>query len=396
VVLGLVLIGAGVGTWLAVRDASASLVRGQADTLHDELRLAVQRGNVGVADMPAVLSAFSDEGLSYLAVVDENGDVLLETGLSVFGDKLPPEVMRGIGVTVDRKKDRVRASYRRIRRPRLAQRLGVSANTRLVFEFVPQEALALEQRATWGVALAGVGAVFALLLALLYGAEQRRAQRAQAAETQSRHLASLGQMSAVLAHELRNPLASLKGHAQLLQRALPPGEPQRAKADLVVNEAVRLERLSGDLLTFARSGELRTAPTDVVALVRSVCEPQPRVTLSAPARESVALDGDRMRQVITNLVDNALQAGDGEVQVAIARETGALQISVRDHGPGIAAADLSRLFEPFFTTKTHGTGLGLAVALHIVQLHGGTLIADNAPGGGARFVVRLPLRKEGS
>jgi len=94
--------------------------------------------------------------------------------------------------------------------------------------------------------------------------------------------------------------------------------------------------------------------------------------------------------VLANLVDNALQSGDGIVEIVIADRSAEVEIAVRDHGPGIAPADLPRLFEPFFTTRTQGTGLGLAIARHIVELHGGTLTAANAQGGGARFSVVIP------
>lgn len=387
---GLVLVATGIATRMAVREASTLLVRGQADLLHDELRAAVARGTGTAADMEALLATFADEGLSYLAVLDEQGAVLRETGTSAFADKPTSDPPRGSGVSVDRRGDHVRVSYRRARRPRLAQRLGWSQTTRLVFEFTPHEAIELERRAAWGLLLAALAGAFGIGLAIAYRAQQRAAEAAQVAQAQSRHLASLGQMSAVLAHELRNPLASLKGHAQLLERALPESDKLRGKAELVVREAVRLERLSEDLLSFVRTGTLHRAPTDVAELVRSVCAGHPRVDLDTPAALLATVDGERLRQVLANLVDNALAAGDGGVRVTLAASDRQVVMAVRDHGPGIAAADLPRLFEPFFTTKTHGTGLGLAVALHIVQLHGGTLGAENADGGGARFTVRLP------
>jgi two-component system sensor histidine kinase HydH len=196
---------------------------------------------------------------------------------------------------------------------------------------------------------------------------------------------------ATLAHELRNPLASLKGHAQLLERALPPGEPPRGKAELVVSEAQRLERLVTDLLGFVRTGELKRAPVDLAALAQAVAEEHgaDRILVAGEAPPIVA-DGDRLRQVIANLVDNALQSCEGIVELIISHRGGDVELGVRDHGPGIAPADLPHLFEPFFTTRSHGTGLGLAIARQIVELHGGTLSAANAEGGGARFTLSLP------
>jgi two-component system sensor histidine kinase HydH len=119
--------------------------------------------------------------------------------------------------------------------------------------------------------------------------------------------------------------------------------------------------------------------------------------LAERAPSSWALDSDRMRQVLTNLLANAIQAGgDGPVTASVAQEGDALVFSVRDRGEGIASDAIGRLFEPFFTTRTRGTGLGLAVAKRIVDLHRGTIAGDNAAGGGAVFRVELPKLKASS
>jgi two-component system sensor histidine kinase HydH len=209
-----------------------------------------------------------------------------------------------------------------------------------------------------------------------------------------RRLASLGRMSAVLAHEIKNPLASLKGNAQLLARSLPDGEKPRQKADRVVHEALRLENLVNGLLEFARTGALRRAEHDPVALAREVAAAQAaaaRITVDtagAPARWS--LDPERVREVLANLLDNAAQAGEGPIVLSVTLDEGDLVYAVRDHGHGVPPEDLERIFEPFTTTRTHGTGLGLAVARRFIELHGGALTAENATGGGARFTARIP------
>jgi two-component system sensor histidine kinase HydH len=206
-----------------------------------------------------------------------------------------------------------------------------------------------------------------------------------------RRLASLGEMSAVLAHEIRNPLASLKGNAQLLAELLPEGAKPRAKADRVVAEAVRLENLTNDLLAFVRTGELARAPVDPAALLReaaaSVGAEIAVESTAAPA--SWSLDGPRMLQVLTNLIDNAVQAGP-PVRARVAASGRRLVFEVADRGPGVDPADAERIFEPFFTKRTQGTGLGLAVARRVVELHGGTIAVDAEPGGGARFRVEVP------
>lgn len=241
------------------------------------------------------------------------------------------------------------------------------------------------------------GAVaFALLLAA--GAMFRWLKRREALEHQlarERHLATLGEMSAVLAHELRNPLASLKGHAQLLTEALPEGR-SRTKAERVVKEALRLEDLTSSLLAFVRTGTIHREQTDPVAIVRAAAEEvDPRRieldTGSAPTTWS--LDSARMQQVLSNLLRNAVQASPEGAQVfaRISTEEKALLYEVRDVGTGIPAGQEAAIFEPFHTNRPLGNGLGLAVARRVVELHGGSIQASNHPQGGALFRVRIPL-----
>ncbi|MBL8620119.1 MAG: HAMP domain-containing histidine kinase [Myxococcales bacterium] len=263
----------------------------------------------------------------------------------------------------------------------------------VLLEIDPAEVDHLDTVATWSLAI-GVAAALTLIgLALVLVRWSLGREASVRTVEQARHLANLGQMSAILAHEIRNPLASLKGNAQLLARALPEGERTRAKADRVVDEAVRLEHLTNDLLAFARSGEIRVAAADPVALLREAADAAApgRVDLhDDDAPRAWPLDADRMRQVLVNLLENAAEMSDGRIDATVTRGASGLRFVVRDHGPGLPDGDLARVFEPFFTRRTHGTGLGLAVCKRLVELHGGTLAATNPDGGGAAFTIDLP------
>jgi two-component system sensor histidine kinase HydH len=250
-------------------------------------------------------------------------------------------------------------------------------------------------RAGRATLLAGVlGAVGLLILSALANRLLRRNEEAMRRLEQERHLASLGTMSAVVAHELRNPLAALKGHAQLLVESLESQPREKAQAQRVVDAAWRLERLSRSLLDLARTGTLAREEASPAFLVKAAVAPldpsRVRVDESrAPARWS--LDPLRFQQVVMNLVENGLQTtADGAVEVRVAEERGRLVVEVRDHGPGVPLADRERIFEPFVTTRARGVGLGLAVARQVVALHGGTLLALDAPGGGALFRIEIP------
>ncbi len=222
--------------------------------------------------------------------------------------------------------------------------------------------------------------------AWILSARRYRAERAEAQLSAQRHLARLGEMSAVLAHEIRNPLAALKGHAQLLaeQVAEPP---VAARVDRVVKEAVRLEQLTNDLLEFARSGAIRVAPANPGELLQRAAR------ATDPARVEVATAGApdmrrarrRAHRAGADQPDRQRASSDAARAQSAgrrdARSATACSLTVRDHGPGVAPADRARIFEPFHTTKTRGTGLGLAVASRIVELHGGRIdVADAGDG----------------
>jgi two-component system sensor histidine kinase HydH len=266
----------------------------------------------------------------------------------------------------------------------------------LLIEFEPDTAKQLRQSATRTLISGGVATLALLIAAALFWRISLREERAFAAQDRQRQLASLGEMAAVLAHELRNPLAALKGHAQLLLELLPRGARPHDKALRVVSEAERLEFLSEDLLSFVRTRSLevqRISPAELLAdCAATIGDPRIAIDVSqAPAHW--LLDPARMRQVLGNLLRNAVESAPGEkpVQAAVRLDRHDLLFEIRDFGCGIADSDLEKIFEPFFTTRARGTGLGLPIARRLVALHGGQLSAKNPPGGGALFTVRLPL-----
>lgn len=221
-------------------------------------------------------------------------------------------------------------------------------------------------------------------------------------------LASLGMMSAGIAHELNTPLAVLKGSVEeIAARQGQAVAPERAA--LMLRVVRRLERLSESLLDFARARppsrdrvNLREVVEEAWTLV-SLDRDAQRVEMKIDVRESTAVlgDGDRLTQVMVNLLRNSVDALQGAGHVRVTSSDASrdgrewVSITVADSGPGIDPAVFSRLFEPFASTRmdSHGTGLGLAVAEGIVREHGGVILARNSPEGGATFEVMLP--KEG-
>jgi two-component system sensor histidine kinase HydH len=236
----------------------------------------------------------------------------------------------------------------------------------------------------------------------LHAEKRELARRAQVTE----RLAAVGTMTAGLSHEIRNPLNAAALQLSVLERRvrkLP--EPQQGALleplSLVRDEIRRLDHILEDFLQFARPREFRPEPVEVEPLLRRVVDllgsqaEARRVRLERlgpPAVSWVSGEEERLRQVLINLTLNALEATPegGQVRVAASEDDHGVWVTVEDTGPGVRAALRDRIFEPFFTTKAEGSGLGLSIVHAIVTQHGGTLEVGDAPGGGARFLLRLP------
>ncbi|WP_168196398.1 HAMP domain-containing sensor histidine kinase [Bdellovibrio sp. NC01] len=229
----------------------------------------------------------------------------------------------------------------------------------------------------------------------------------------SEKLASLGQFSAGVAHEIKNPLTSILTYAQLIERKLgveqdnPHSPGQFAK--YIVEETLRANRIVTDLLTFARQKAPTLTSQNIVALTEST------LALMAPQLETaavtlhrqydptstlmVAVDADQIRQVMSNLIMNSSQAMEEQsaekknITVSLAQESDEMVMKIADTGPGIAPENLGKIFEPFFSTKAtgKGTGLGLSMCHGIIQQHQGQISVNSKVGEGAEFEIRLPL-----
>lgn len=242
---------------------------------------------------------------------------------------------------------------------------------------------------------AGVASVFAAASIGLWRQARREEKRAQRS-AQNDRLTALETMSAVLAHEIKNPLAALKGNAQLVAEALPDGSLERAQAERVVEASIRLQSLVVNLLDFVRGDPISRSsvdPAEILFLAAEDAAPKAELELET-APPSWSLDAARIRQMLENLLRNAVQAAEGgRVLASVSVEGDRLVYAVRDEGPGLPkgpASSIETMFEPFFTTKTRGVGLGLPVARRIAELHGGELTARNRAEGGAEFRVVIP------
>jgi PAS domain S-box-containing protein len=234
-------------------------------------------------------------------------------------------------------------------------------------------------------------------IAVRYDISERK--RSEAALRQQEALAQLGKMAAVVAHEVRNPLAGIRGAVQVIGRRLPADSPEGAIVDEIVSRIDTLNDIVQDLLLFARPRPLEVAPVSVRQLVDEtigLLREDPRfagVAVDTSVEDaSIMADQDQVKLVLLNLVLNAVQAmpRQGTVRITSRETRGFHEVLVVDEGPGIPADVREHLFEPFFTTKSRGTGLGLATARRIVESHGGTIRLECPPEGGTTAIVTLP------
>jgi two-component system sensor histidine kinase HydH len=402
--------------WAQARRSAEMVLRGEAALLIERVNRAVRENPPPVTDesLRGVVDREARAGLLFVAAVGPDGEFLARSGPVPDGASgalllRPGDFLRAGGRAWARSQrlpggtppprrgpdppprdDDARPGDARPRPPRNREPRDVS----VLILFEPSMVGRIDRVAAATLLVGLLGAAGLIGLGALALRLLRRNEEALRRLERERHMASLGTMSAVVAHELRNPLAGLKGHAQLLVESLDGHPREKAQAQRVVDGALRLERLSESLLDLSRLGDLAREPVAPASIVRAVVAQSggDRVLIDdAEAPVSWAVDPIRFQQVVVNLVDNALQADPVlPVNVRLGIEAGRLVLEVRDRGPGVPEADRERIFEPFVTTRARGVGLGLAVARQVVALHGGSLTVRDAAGGGACFRVEIP------
>jgi signal transduction histidine kinase len=218
----------------------------------------------------------------------------------------------------------------------------------------------------------------------------------------SQRLSALGQLSASLAHEIKNPLSSIQGTAEILLDEFPPGHGKREFAEILLKETARLNTTVENVLQFSRgqqpAGDQSEPLAAVLARVAKLLAGQlSRKEIEFQLREEketgrMLVDGARLSQVFLNIILNALDAvpSGGKIEVGISGRNRETAISIADNGPGIPAAERERIFEPFVSGKKKGTGLGLAISRKIVESYGGRIEVSEGFAGGACFTVLLP------
>jgi signal transduction histidine kinase len=387
----------------ALDDAADVVIRGDGDTLVSGVMVDLwEAKSLTPETLTSVLDRHKARQLRYVGLIDrQDHHVMLEAGTATIAKTsyMPGETLR--------RGQRVRLVA--LIPPRAETRAATQAEgptegpallqpyprPYLLVEFEPPVIERLQEGILRIAVVATVAALVLIAFAMAWSRATARLSAVQHQVERERRLVALGRASSVIAHELRNPLAALKGHAQLLVEDL--AEPSRSKATRVVDGAERLERLMSMLLDFVRDGPLDIRDVSPAVIVdRALVDlPKDRVRIDlSRAPGTLHVDAERTSLALRNLLQNAVQAtpdGAEPVDVRIEANGGEVIVEVRDHGRGLGPGAEAQIFDPFMTTKTRGTGLGLSIARRIVEQHQGTLTGQTHAAGGALFRLVLPL-----
>src|SRR6266571_157807 len=385
-----------VGNYLSARPIAEENLRGLA------LSLASAIENIALHD-PSLqsLDTFQSHDIAFFALVDRKGVYRFHTNPDLTGKPVQGAMPLSAildGATSD---------------ARITLRTGESAfefNTPL---YLSKETLALRltlhtYRADTVIRRARLNmmVLFALLatgwiLALALYRFTRREEQHTLEMARRESLAQLGEMGAMLAHEIRNPLAGIKGYAQLIEKK-PQEERNSGFAQRIISETLRLETLVNELLSYAKSDResmVKLNLTEIVshaaALLRLEAE-QAAIRIICDCQDNIVIDGnrDRLVQLLLNVVKNSLQAmpDGGTVRITAGIDDRQAIVKVNDSGHGISEEEITRIFEPFFTTRARGTGLGLPLCRKIVEEHGGKITVQSVVGEGTSVSIAFPIR----
>lgn len=346
-----------------------------------------------------ITDIFSDRVVAYALIADEKGNILFHTNPRRTGNILSPAERGSLGVSQ-------KASGRRIilgtgiPAYEFDYPLHLADGTiqwlRLILHTSPADRILSDARRMWWVGLSVM--LLLWIVGILFERVLTRSLKLRAEIERRQQLVTIGQMTSLLAHEIRNALASIKGYAQLVDEKLDSGDPKKSVMAFVLQGTKRIEFLVQELLQFSRDETFRIEKVSLVPLLQDSVEAaisgwRGSWKMNEASYAIVNADGEKLRRVFINGIRNAVEAmgSEGSLLVSVHQAGKWIKVEIEDSGPGIAEAQKSLLFTPFHTTKTDGTGLGLAYSKKVIEGMKGKIMLDNRQGArGAVLTVFIP------
>lgn len=357
-------------------------------------------GNVAGEEIREI---FSDRVVAYALIAGKDGKVLFHTNPGLVGSDLSDEGNREWpSATASGRRIKLRTGLPGYEFNYILHLPDSTAELlRLVLYTIPADRIVSDAHRMWWIV--GVVLLLVWMAGILLERLFTRHLRLQRELERRNQLAFIGQMTAVLAHEIRNALGSIKGYVQWVHEKLEKPDPKKEGLSLVLRGVKRIESLINDLLCFSREEQYRIESLDPVHLIREAIKaavPSWKGKLELEAEPLTRATGDREKlyRVLLNGIRNALQAmeGDGNLRIRVSADGRWVKIRIKDMGPGLPAEEIPRLFTPFYTTKTDGTGLGLAYSKKVMEGMGGRISLTNRDGGtGAVLTIQLPKKRGG-
>jgi signal transduction histidine kinase len=377
-----------------VRDLAIQSLENTADGLYRAAENALRE-----KDSSKIGDIFSDRIVAYALIAQKDGNVLYHTNPALKNTKLPAE-------EIEKKISFGKTTYQRIKLGTgmpayecnfIIERSDESPEIlQLVLQTTAADINIHQAGRMWWITGMLIGILWAA--GILFDRFVTNRIKTQAVRENQKRLTLIGQMTASLAHEIRNALGSIKGYAQWLEEKSTEGSPQKEALATVVTGARRIEALVNELLLFSKEEAYHDEPVTLEPLITEALAASAQgrsagMELNIPPGISVRADREKLLRVIVNGIRNAMDAmvENGSLRIYSYETSRWVSICIEDTGEGITEKDHDRLFTPFYTTKTDGTGLGLAYAKKVVEGMGGTIKLTNRTGGvGAVLNIQLP------
>ena len=371
-------------TALALSSSAENALRASQDMASDEIR-----------------QILSDRVVAYALIASQDGKVLFHTNPRLAGSYLTPEEVNWPSGTASGQRITLRTGLPAYEFNYVLHRTGGADELlRLVLHTTPADHIVSGARRMWWT----VGGVLLLLwvVGIMLDRVFNRHLRLREELERREQLALIGQMTAVLAHEIRNALGSMKGYAQWVHEKMEEPDPRKAGLAIVLQGVQRIEALVNDLLLYSREEQYLFQRLDLLPLMREIVHAtvsswKGKVEIETTPGTIVMADQEKLHRALTNGLRNAIQAmgGEGTLRIQAHPDGRWINIRIEDTGPGIPAAEFPRLFTPFYTTKAEGTGLGLAYSKKVIEGMAGKIeLGNREDGKGAILNIYLPKAGE--